>query len=511
MHGVRRVWRRWLHTVTTAGVAVSLFVLVLSVVGFVVTTSLVDADRSAAAHRSAESDAAQVLALLQRAETFSTGLASVLEGEPVRNAGRFAALEGSAATTVGLTQAMWVEPVTASGRSAYERRIGAPITQLPGTRPAGAAATYLPATFVAGLPFRPGVDVSGLPTLAATLRNPLSIFAGTATPVGTVAGQRGFFVVQETRFGQGEGSSGFLVVFVPAGWLNSSLGGDSNQIAISQDGRRLAGMFDAAPAAGTTFDALTQAWRVDVAPVPPTAVQKALPALAFSWPLATALVVYLVGHGMLRRRRAEREIDDVYDLSLDLLCILGVDGYLKRVNPAFERTLGYQTAEMLSRPLLEFIHPDDRRAMEATIARLQTGRGAERFESRYIRFDGVARWLEWSARPMVERGLIYAAARDVTDARMLVAELAMSRRRIVATADETRRRVERDLHDGAQHRLVLTILTPGARARGATLVIAPGEAEVDHRACRVELVQLLRRPKGPRSSRPVSVTSRSRP
>ena len=93
------------------------------------------------------------------------------------------------------------------------------------------------------------------------------------------------------------------------------------------------------------------------------------------------------------------------------------------------------------------------------MARLQTGRGAERFENRYVRFDGVARWLEWSARPMVERGLIYAAARDVTDARRLVEELAMSRRRVVATADETRRRVERDLHDGAQQRLVTTILT----------------------------------------------------
>ena len=459
MHGVRGIWSRGLHIVASAGVAVLLFVLLLSVAGFVVTTRLVNADRSAAAHRSAESDAVQVRGLLQQALTFSTGLASALEGEPGRNAGRFKALEGSAAIAVGLTQAMWVEPVTSSGRSAYERRIGAPITQLPGMRLAGVAATYLPATFVTGLPFRPGVDVSGLPVLAATLRNPLAVFAGTATPAGTVAGQRGYFMVQGARFGQGEGSSGFLVVFVPAGWLNSSLGGDSNQIAISQDGRRLAGTFDATPAVGATFDALTQDWRVDVAPVPPTAVQQALPALAFSWPLATALVVYLVSRGTRRRRRAEREIANVYDLSLDLLCILGVDGYLKRVNPAFERTLGYEAAELLARPLLEFVHPDDRQAVEATMARLQTGRGAERFESRFVRSDGVVRWLEWSARPMVERGLIYSAARDVTDARMLMEELAMSRRRIVATADETRRRVERDLHDGAQQRLVTTILT----------------------------------------------------
>ena len=459
MHGVRGIRSRGLHTVAWARVAVPIFILVLSVAGFVVTTRLVNADRSSAAHRAAESDAAQVRGLLQQAQTFSSGLAIALAGESVRNAGRFKALEGSAATAVGLTQAMWVEPVTSSGRSAYERRIGAPITRLPGTRPAGPAPTYLPATFVTVLPFRPGVDVSGLPALAATLHNPLAVFAGTATPAETVAGQRGFFLVQQARFGRGEGSSGFLAVFVPAGWLNSSLGGDSGQVAISQDGRRLAGTFDATPAASTTFGALTQSWRVDVAPVPPTAVQQALPVLVFSWPLATALVVYLVGRGTRRRRRAEREIANVYDLSLDLLCILGVDGYLKRVNPAFERTLGYDAAELLSRPLLEFVHPDDRLAVEATMARLQTERGAERFESRFVRSDGVVRWLEWSARPMVERGLIYSAARDVTDARALMEELAMSRRRIVATADETRRRVERDLHDGAQQRLVTTILT----------------------------------------------------
>jgi PAS domain S-box-containing protein len=458
MHRVMSEWRRWLHTAASAGAVVLLFVVLLSVTGFVVATRLVDADRSAAAHRSADSEAALILGLLQQASSFSTGLASALSGEPVQNAGRFKALAGSAAA-VGLAQAMWVEPVPSSGRAAYERRIGAPITPLPGTRPTGGASIYLPATFVTGLPFRPGVDVSGLPALAATLRNPLSVFAGTATPADTFAGQTGFFMVQQARFGRGAGSSGFLVVFVPAGWLDSSLGADSNQMAISEDGRRLAGTFDAAPAARATFDALTEAWQVGVAPVPPTGVQRALPGLAFAWPLVTALVAYLVARGTRRRRRAEREIDDVYDLSLDLLCILGVDGYLKRMNPAFERTLGYQAAELRSRPLLEFIHPDDRQAVAAAIARLQTEHGAERFEGRYVRSDGVVRWLEWSARPMVERGLIYAAARDVTDARMLMEELAMSRRRIVATADETRRRVERDLHDGAQQRLVTTILT----------------------------------------------------
>jgi PAS domain S-box-containing protein len=409
MHRVRQVWWRRFHTAAPAGIAVLLFVALLSVTGFVVTTRLVDDELSAAARQSADSAAAQVRGLLQQAGSFSTGLASALEGEPVPIATRFKALEASAAGAVGLTQAMWVQPVSGSGRGAYERRIGAPITRLPGTRPAAVAAAYLPATFITGLPFRPGIDVSGLPALAATLRNPLSVFAGTATPAETVAGQPGFFVVQQARFGQGPTSSGFLVVFVPAGWLDSSLGGESGQVAISQDGLRLAGMFDGTPAAGTTFDALTQAWGVGVAPVPPTGVQRALPALAFSWPLATALVAYAVGRGARRRRRAEREVDDVYDLSLDLLCILGVDGYLKRVNPAFERTLGHQLAELLSRPLLEFIHPDDRQAVAATIDRLQAGRGAERFESRYVRSDGVVRWLEWSARPMVERGLIYAA------------------------------------------------------------------------------------------------------
>jgi PAS domain S-box-containing protein len=161
---------------------------------------------------------------------------------------------------------------------------------------------------------------------------------------------------------------------------------------------------------------------------------------------------------MLRRRRAERQVDDIFDLSPDLLCIAGFDGYFKRVNPAFEHTLGYAAGELLSRPLLEFVHPDDRDRTATLIAEMREGKHSWDFENRYVRADGAARWLQWNTRAMPEKGLLYAAARDVTENRTLTDELAASRRRIVATADEARRRIERDLHDGAQQRLVSTVV-----------------------------------------------------
>ncbi|HME03840.1 MAG TPA: PAS domain S-box protein, partial [Solirubrobacteraceae bacterium] len=127
-------------------------------------------------------------------------------------------------------------------------------------------------------------------------------------------------------------------------------------------------------------------------------------------------------------RRAEHEVDDIFDLSQDLLGIVGVDGYLKRVNPAFESTLEYTATELLERPLLEFVHPDDRDATRTSIDGLRTGHDPGPFESRYVRADGAVRWLQWNMRPMPERGLMYAAVHDVTDTRMLVQEQAALRR-----------------------------------------------------------------------------------
>jgi PAS domain S-box-containing protein len=128
------------------------------------------------------------------------------------------------------------------------------------------------------------------------------------------------------------------------------------------------------------------------------------------------------------RQRAERELAGIFNLSLDLLCIAGTDGYLKRVNPAFEDTLGYTSAELLARPYSAFVHPNDRAVTLAAQDVLASGKDVARFENRYLRKDGAECWLQWNSRSVPEEGLIYAAGRDVTASRRAREEQAALRR-----------------------------------------------------------------------------------
>ena len=129
-----------------------------------------------------------------------------------------------------------------------------------------------------------------------------------------------------------------------------------------------------------------------------------------------------------RRQRAERELAGLFNLSMDLLCIAGTDGYLKRVNPAFEQTLGYTSDELLAKPYATFVHPNDRAVTLAAHEVLSSGRDLVRFENRYLRKDGAECWLQWNARSVPEEGLIYAAGRDVTASRRAREEQAALRR-----------------------------------------------------------------------------------
>lgn len=111
-----------------------------------------------------------------------------------------------------------------------------------------------------------------------------------------------------------------------------------------------------------------------------------------------------------------RELEDgFFAVSIDMLVWLGFDGRFRRLNPAWERTLGWTIEELTSRPFIEFVHPDDRERTLAQNGRVRGGGQARFFENRYVCRDGSYRWLLWNATPDHEQQVIYGLARDITE------------------------------------------------------------------------------------------------
>jgi PAS domain S-box-containing protein len=129
-----------------------------------------------------------------------------------------------------------------------------------------------------------------------------------------------------------------------------------------------------------------------------------------------------------QRRSAERESERIFEMSRDALCVIGSDTHLKRVNPAMERMLGYSRDGLTRRPMLDFIHPDDRERTREALSALGQGEHTETFESRVISADGSVRWLQWNGRAVPEEGLIYGVGRDITESRRAREEQAALRR-----------------------------------------------------------------------------------
>ena len=114
-------------------------------------------------------------------------------------------------------------------------------------------------------------------------------------------------------------------------------------------------------------------------------------------------------------RRALELEDRFFAVSLDLLCVLDFNGYFKRLNPAWEKTLGFTVEELLSKPFIEFVHQDDRERTLQQNGEVRTGGQALSFENRYLCKDGSCRWLLWNAAPDFGQQVIYSVARDVTE------------------------------------------------------------------------------------------------
>ena len=115
------------------------------------------------------------------------------------------------------------------------------------------------------------------------------------------------------------------------------------------------------------------------------------------------------------RKRSEQEIERIFNTTGYMICVANMDGYFKRINFSFEQILGYSSKELLRKPFFEFIHPDDVEKTKAVIEEeLSKGVQVIGFENRYRCKDGSYKWLSWTSRPIVEEGIMYAIAHDVT-------------------------------------------------------------------------------------------------
>ena len=118
------------------------------------------------------------------------------------------------------------------------------------------------------------------------------------------------------------------------------------------------------------------------------------------------------------RDKAIHEVEDrFFAASIDMLCFLDFSGYFKRLNPAWERTLGFTRVELMSRPFIEFVHPDDRERTLKQNAAVRAGGQALSFENRYLCKDGSFRWFRWNAASDSPEEVIYSVARDITESK----------------------------------------------------------------------------------------------
>ena len=111
-----------------------------------------------------------------------------------------------------------------------------------------------------------------------------------------------------------------------------------------------------------------------------------------------------------------------FELSPDLLCIAGYDGYFKKVNSAVANTLGYSFEELYSRPINEFVHPDHKEITSKVRNELFQSKPLHLFENKYLTKGGEIVWLSWTSLPVENEQVIFAVAKNVTHKKRVEAD-----------------------------------------------------------------------------------------
>ncbi|MDX6698610.1 MAG: hypothetical protein QOE65_2007 [Solirubrobacteraceae bacterium] len=411
-------------------IATVVLILGLTLAGFFGARLLGQRDARRDSEKRAEVAAAQIRGRVEQGAALAESLRRFMVGVPGRGVTSedFARNASRWLSPAGFPAAAWVEQVPAARRAAYERRGGYTIV----TRdrrgrivPVASRASYLPATLVSGIPpvAVPGIDLGGESGMAAALARASTLNEAVATPLTTLRdGTKGLFLVTAApRLAGGAVEPGFGLLFLSGESLRAAATG-TTRLHLTTGGTAAGD-----PRGGHTVrKAFTEAGQRFGVFIPRQSVDGAaavLPWIILGAGLVLAALAAALGVNAARRARAQDEVDRIFRLSPDVITIADFDGHFTRVNPAAERVLGYTEEELLARPYLDLVHPDDRERTVAEAAAVSEGKTTLTFEVRFVCKDGSHRVLDWTATPVVADRVMYGMARDVTERREAETEL----------------------------------------------------------------------------------------
>ena len=117
-----------------------------------------------------------------------------------------------------------------------------------------------------------------------------------------------------------------------------------------------------------------------------------------------------------QKQKAEKDRDRFFNNSIDMMCIIGFDGYFRQLNPAWEKTLGWTNEELTAKPYMEFLHPEDLeitgKSFDGSITK---GEIKTNIVNRFLCKDGSYKWLSWNSITLIEEKIVFAVTRDVTE------------------------------------------------------------------------------------------------
>ncbi|HEX6714818.1 MAG TPA: PAS domain S-box protein [Thermoleophilaceae bacterium] len=426
-------------------------VLGLTVAGFIVTRSLAARDARHESTERAEIAVAQMRSRVEGAASLTESLRRFMTNEGVRGVtnDEFAMNAVRWLSPADLPAAAWAEQVGPGERAEYERRIGRPIASPDDRhRPVAPGSSYLPATLVSGFPPMDsrGMDLKREAGIAAALARAFVPGGVGATPVEARRdGTRGLFLVAPApNVIDGVFHPGAVVVFLSEATLRAAARNPAG-LRFPPPGR--------SPEAGGGGNTVRKEFTVAGQRFPILMPKKsvsgagaALPWIILAAGLVLAGLAAALGTFAARRAKAQEDLDRIFTLSPDMITVADFEGRFTRVNPAVERILGYTEEEAVSRPYLDFVHPEDRERTVAEADAIMEGQPTLAFENRFVAKDGSYKALEWTAAPVVEQRLMYGVARDVTERRRAETE------------------VERLAEEQAALRRVATLVAEGASA-----------------------------------------------